>query len=88
MRRLPWIVALVDHGVHAMPGRVLAGEQAGPRRSAVGGARIGLPKHDPLPREAVEPGRFRKSISGKPGVAPAEIVGEDEDHVGSAAGCF
>ena len=62
--------------------RVAPGHQPRPRRAAHRGGDVGGGEPDALGRELVEPGRPHDGTAVAAEVAPAEVVGDDQDHVG------
>ena len=74
----PWAGADV---VNLMARRVLAGEQTGTRRGAVGRGGIGIGKNHPLLGQAVDIRSLIKVRAHVAGVFPAEIVQIYEEDV-------
>ncbi len=73
-------------GVHAVPGRPESGHEARPGRRAVRGRGVRLIEDHAPGREPIE---IRGPVHGRPGAAevlPAEVVDQDEDHVGAIGG--
>jgi hypothetical protein len=78
----------LEEFVPAEPLLVAAGEQAHPRRCAHAAGSVGLGAPHPLRREAVDVGCAEGRVGAgrilrlAAEVAPAEVVGQDHDHVG------
>ena len=69
--------------VDAMAGGKLAGWEGGAAGGAHRAADVELGEEGALGGETVEVGRFDSAVAVATEVAPAEIVGEDEDDVGA-----
>ena len=64
----------------------LAGEYAGAGGGAERAGGVGLGEADAAGGEFIDVGGFAEGAAVDGGVAPAEVVGEDEDDVGRAGG--
>src|SRR5207249_9990289 len=62
---------------------VLARHEAGPGRGTDGAARVEIREANPFRGQTVEGGRARELLAVTPEVAIAEVVGQDEDDVGT-----
>ena len=80
----------VQRGVDAEAGRVVAGHEPGARGRADGGGGVKVGEDDAAGRHLVEVGGVRGcdgvALDVEVGVAPAPVVGQQEDEVGGGGG--